>query len=397
MRISTAQIHNQGIANILRNQAALSKTQNELALGTRLITAKDDPAAWARAAGLDQHLSQLAQYRDNGSVARHRLGLEETALTSANEALNRIRELAIQANSGSQTPETRSSIAAEMQSRLEELLAIANSDDGEGRYLFGGTADGSQPFSLNASGATYSGGTAARNIDIAPERSIDLGDAGNEVFQNLYSGNGTFSVDSSATNTGSAQLGSAALVDPASWDGGSYTLSFNSGNYEVRDAGNALITSGTYQSGTAIRFRGVDLTISGTPADGDSFNVTPSQPQDVFATVQKIIGLVRSVPGGAAAKAQEQTAFYGAVEEIDAALGRMSEVRGTVGNRLLAVDQAADQIETFDVQAQSALSDLRDLDYAEATGRLNLQLTALQAAQQSYLRVQGLSLFDYLR
>ena len=397
MRISTAALHNQGIANIQRNQLALSKTQNELALGTRLVSAKDDPAGWSRANGLDQRLSQLAQYRDNGSVARHRLGLEETALSSTNETLNRIRELAVQANSGSQTPETRRAIAAEMTSRLDELLSIANTDDGEGRYIFGGSADGARPFSLNAAGATYAGNGAARVIDIGPDRSIDLGDAGSDVFQNLSTGNGTFAVASAATNTGSAQLSAASLSDPASWDDGSYTVSFTGGNYEVRDAGNALVDSGAYTSGAAIRFRGVDLTLSGTPADGDSFSVTPSQPQDVFATVQKMIALVQAAPTDAAGKAQQQTAFFGALEEIDAGLHRMSEVRATVGHRLLAVDQASEQIEAFDLQSQGALSELRDLDYAEATGRLNLQLTALQAAQQSYMRVQGMSLFDFLR
>jgi len=42
------------------------------------------------------------------------------------------------------------------------------------------------------------------------------------------------------------------------------------------------------------------------------------------------------------------------------------------------------------------LSDIQDVDYAEAISRLNLQLTALQAAQQTYVKVQGLSLFNYL-
>lgn len=397
MRISTAALHSQGIANILRNQTALAKTQNELSLGTRLVSAKDDPAAWARASGFDQRLSQLAQYSENGSVARHRLGLEESALSSANEALNRIRELAVQANSGTQSAESRRTIAVELQTQLDELLSIANADDGEGRYLFGGSADGSRPFSLNVSGATYSGGASARTLDIGPERSLDLGDTGTAVFQNLRSGNGTFSVAGAAGNTGSVQLSDAKLSDAASWDGGTYSVTFNSGNYEVRDAGNALVSSGAYQSGTAIRFRGVDLTLSGAPADGDSFSVTPSLPQDVFATVQKLIGLVQLPPTHAAARAQEQTALFGAIQELDAGLNRTSDIRATVGNRLLAVDQAADQIETFDVQARAALSDLRDLDYAEATGRLNLQLTALQAAQQSYVRIQGISLFDFLR
>ena len=44
----------------------------------------------------------------------------------------------------------------------------------------------------------------------------------------------------------------------------------------------------------------------------------------------------------------------------------------------------------------ATLSDLRDVDIAEAASRLSLQITALEAAQQTLVRVQGLSLFRLL-
>lgn len=397
MRVSTSMLHAQGLANILLNQARLAKTQNELALGTRLVSAKDDPGAWARGAGLDQHLAQLERYRSNTSVVQHRLGLEENALVSATETLNRVRELALQANNASVSAEGRLSISREMQARIADLLSAANSGDGEGRYLFAGTADAAAPFSLGGMGATYSGNGSTRLVDIGPERSVALGDAGDAVFQNLPTGNGTFAVAAAAGNAGSAKLDSAKLADAASWDGGSYTLSFNGGNYEVRDAADVVVASGAYTSGASIGFRGVDLTLSGVPADGDSFTVAPSQTQDMFAVVQKMVALFSSTPSDAAANARHHTEFYGAMQELDGALSRLSEVRGTLGHRLNAVDDALAQIETIDVQAQTTLSGLRDLDYAEAASRLNLQMTALQAAQQSYSRIQGLSLFDFLR
>ena len=397
MRISTSMLHAQGVANILRNQTLLARTQNELALATRLISAKDDPGAWARASGLDQHLAQLDRYRENSSVSQNRLGLEENALVSATEMLNRVRELALQANNATTSAEARQSIAQEIQSRLGELLSIANSGDGDGRYLFAGTADAAAPFSLAVVGATYSGNTSTRLVDIGPERSVALGDAGDAVFQNLMTGNGTFAVSAGGTNAGLTKLDAAKVVDAASWDGGSYTLSFNAGNYEVRDAGNALVTSGAYTSGTAIGFRGVQLTLSGAPVDGDTFSVTPSQSQDMFAVIQKMAALFATSPADPAANARHHTEFFGALEELDSAMSRVNTVRATVGHRLHAVDDALAQIDTIDVQAQSTLSGLRDLDYAEATSRLNLQMTALQAAQQSYARIQGLSLFDFLR
>lgn len=397
MRISTAALHAQGVANILRNQSLLARTQNELALATRLVSAKDDPGAWARASSLDQHLAQLARYRDNAAVVQHRLGLEESALASAGEALNQVRQLVVQANSASASPDARRSIAQEMQSRLEELLAIANSGDGDGRYLFAGTDDAVAPFAMAGIGATYVGNGSQRLVDIGPERSVALGDSGARVFQGLPDGNGSFSVSATATNTGTLALSRAQVLDASAWDGGSYQLSVSGGNYEVRDAGGALVDTGAFTSGAAIRVRGIELTLAGTPADGDSFAIAPSAPQDMFRVVQKAIALVSAMPTDAAGRAQEQTAFHQALEEMDTALDRLMEVRATVGHRLGAVDATVAQIDTLDVQAQGSLSDLRDLDYAEATARLNLQMTALQAAQQSYARVQGLTLFDFLR
>lgn len=397
MRISTAALHAQGVANILRNQSLLARTQNELALATRLVSAKDDPGAWARASSLDQHLAQLARYRDNAAVVQHRLGLEESALASAGEALNQVRQLVVQANSASASPAARRSIAQEMQSRLEELLAIANSGDGDGRYLFAGTDDAVAPFAMAGIGATYVGNGSQRLVDIGPERSVALGDSGARVFQGLPDGNGSFSVSATATNTGTLALSRAQVLDASAWDGGSYQLSVSGGNYEVRDAGGALVDTGAFTSGAAIRVRGIELTLAGTPADGDSFAIAPSAPQDMFRVVQKAIALVSAMPTDAAGRAQEQTAFHQALEEMDTALDRLMEVRATVGHRLGAVDATVAQIDTLDVQAQGSLSDLRDLDYAEATARLNLQMTALQAAQQSYARVQGLTLFDFLR
>jgi flagellar hook-associated protein 3 FlgL len=125
--------------------------------------------------------------------------------------------------------------------------------------------------------------------------------------------------------------------------------------------------------------------------------VAPSTQQDVFASIQRLIALVDTKSTDATSSAKEQTDFIARVQELDAAMGQISKVRGTVGNRLSAVDDALAQSDALEVQNKAALSDVRDLDYAEAAGRLSMQMTALQAAQQSYVKIQGLSLFDFLR
>jgi flagellar hook-associated protein 3 FlgL len=85
-----------------------------------------------------------------------------------------------------------------------------------------------------------------------------------------------------------------------------------------------------------------------------------------------------------------------ALDNIDQALGNVLNVRADVGVRLNHVENQLDINESFNLQLQETLSGIQDLDYAEAISRFNLQLTTLQAAQQSYVKMQGLSLFNYL-
>ena len=75
----------------------------------------------------------------------------------------------------------------------------------------------------------------------------------------------------------------------------------------------------------------------------------------------------------------------------------MGSVRSEVGSRLTEIDETTDSRDAQNVQLSQSLSDIRDLDYAQAVTQLNLQLAGLQAAQSSYTKIAQLSLFDYLR
>ena len=85
-----------------------------------------------------------------------------------------------------------------------------------------------------------------------------------------------------------------------------------------------------------------------------------------------------------------------ALADIDLALDNFLTVRTTVGARLRALDDQNGQNEKFILDMRTTLSDIRDLDYAEAISRFNLEQTALEAAQQAFSRVQNLSLFNFL-
>ncbi|MDH5358759.1 MAG: flagellin, partial [Gammaproteobacteria bacterium] len=84
------------------------------------------------------------------------------------------------------------------------------------------------------------------------------------------------------------------------------------------------------------------------------------------------------------------------LSNIDNSLNTLLDTRTRVGARMNAVDQQRAVNENIKASMETMLSQVEDLDYAEAISRLNLQMTGLQAAQQSFVKVQGLSLFNYL-
>ena len=117
----------------------------------------------------------------------------------------------------------------------------------------------------------------------------------------------------------------------------------------------------------------------------------------MFAMLERSGAPRSKATGGAGSEARFQRRNIGAaIANLDQALDRMVGVRAEVGARLSAIDSAAATREDEAVDLQALLSDLRDVDYAEAISKLNQQYAGLQAAQAAYTRIAQLSLFDYL-
>ena len=142
----------------------------------------------------------------------------------------------------------------------------------------------------------------------------------------------------------------------------------------------------------------MSLSIRGDPADGDSFGVKPSSTQqDIFSTLNALITALNTpVSGSSAGNTRLTNDLNTALSNLDLALDNVLSVRATVGATLKEIDAHRATGEDLDLQYSGTLSDLQDLDYAKAISDMTLKQSSLEAAQQSFLRVQGLSLFNYL-
>lgn len=397
LRISTAGLHAQGLQSLLLRQQQLARTQRELVTGNKLERAADDPSGMAEAQRLDHALSTLEQHGKNAGLLEHRLRSQEQALSDVGDQLNRARELALQANGGVLAASDRKAIAMELRAIRSEVLSIANRDDGAGRRLFAGARDGVMPFADNGASISYAGDDSRNQVDVAPDLAIADTDAGSDVFLRVRTGDGLVSGTAAAGNTGSGVLQASAVTDYATWNGQALRVEFTAPDaYRVLDAVGTVLASGAYVPNTSISAGGVQVTLTGAPATGDTYTVERAATRDVFATLQNLADALDAPATTAGEKARRDNAVGAAIGDLGTAQNHMLSLRAGTGTRLASLDNAAETRSAGDVSLAETLSQLRDVDYAEAASKLTLQLTALEAAQKTMLRVQTLSLFDQL-
>lgn len=420
MRIASSMIFDAGVANINKQWSQLLHLQQQVASGRRLLTPSDDPVAAARALEVTQSQDILTQYATNQQNANSALGLAETQMSSLNGMFARLKELTVQAGNATLSETDRKSIAFELRARFDELLSIANAADGQGQYLFSGFMGATKPFAGTVEGGVvYDGDDGQRKLQVSATRMLEVSDSGRDIFQRIRSGNGTFSATYGTNNVtvgpnlGSGVIDAGTVTNPAAWvapTSGAYTIRFSVAagvtTYQIYDGATALLAApASYASGQSIRLEkttapaadyGSQVVINGAPADGDSFAITPSSSQSVFASLGNLILALEGDLASGADQARYQMEIGSALINLDQANDNFLRVRSMIGSRMNELESLGNVNQDLQLQYQQTLSNLQDLDYAKAISDLTRKQTDLQAAQQSFARISQLSLFNYL-
>jgi flagellar hook-associated protein 3 FlgL len=398
MRVTQNMEQAQFLTALNQLESNISSTQNGISTGLAFTTASENPVGAGLVAGYNQVLAQSQQYTANGQSATDSLNIEDSALTQLQNQLQSLRDLALEANNATESPSDLSAIATQVQQIQGSILSVANTQDGSGNYIFAGYSTQTQPFAQSATGATYSGDQGQRQVQIGAGQTVVVGDNGDLVFNQVKTGNGTFNVTPAGTNTGTGILGATAVTDPATYTAGDYSINFTAPDtYQVVNAGGTVVTSGTYTSGQAITFAGMQVTLSGAPVAGDSFAVAPSTDQSVFTTVQNLADALQQTTSTAAGKAQLNNSIAAAINGIDQALGNTQTAQSSVGARLNTITTSQAVATTQQTQLQQSITNIQGLDYASAVTNLDSQNTTLSAAMEAYTQTEGLSLFKYLQ
>lgn len=399
MRVSTSIYYQQAIRDIQDNLSKIADYQSQIGSGKKILRPSDAPTEAARSVDLNQAISRLDQFERNRGFANQQLGLVDATLTSVNNTLQRIRDLTIQANTSTQTNETRGIIQTEINQRLQEILDYANTRDGNGEFLFSGGKGKTEPFSLTSSGTVYNGDQSALTLQISANRAIDINESGYEVFQKIRNGNGSFATNINTANTGSGVINEGSVTDNVVFQPDDFRIVFTSATtFDVINdtTSTTVLTAQPYIEGNAISFSGIDVTISGDPQAGDEFDVTASRNQDIFQTITNLINTLGISPTNPAREAQLQQGLQVALGDIDQALGNIIDIRTSVGTRQNSLDSADTESTSAKLVLQQTLSEVEDVDLAEVISQLTFETTTLEAVQATFSRVQNLNLFNFL-
>lgn len=405
MRISTSMIYDMGSGKIADLQAAMLKTQQQISTGRRVLTPADDPIAAASAIGINQAISMNEQFATNRQNAKGALAQEESILQSMTSLLQSVKDAVVGAGNASMSDDQRRLYLAQLNSNYDELLGLANTRNANGEYIFAGFSTSTQPFSKSATGATYAGDQGQRMLQVASDRQLATSDSGTKIFESTLTGNGRFTTSAGTGNTGGGVIGIGSVVDTTQLNGSTYTLTFSidpvteETTYLVTEvpAPGTPATPQPFVSGEPIVINGMQVVIDGNPADGDTFGIAPSTAQSIFTTIADLIGALGEPMTGEANQARLTNSLAAINNHIDRTLDTVSSVRSSIGARLNEIDNLDSVGSDLAIQYADTLKTLVEIDPIEAYSLFTQQQYTLEAAQQSFIKITGLSLFNLLK
>lgn len=209
MRISTQMMYEQNMRGITNSQSKWLAYGEQMATGQKVNRPSDDPIAASQAVVVSQAQQQNKQYETARTFANQKVSLEESVLSQVTTTVTAAQSSIVKAGNGSLSDDDRASLATELQGIRDQLMNLANSTDGNGRYIFGGYKTSDAPF--DATTGEYNGGTEAITQQVDSARTMVIAHTGTQVFDSVTS-NAVKEPDGSTGETNVFKILDAAIA-----------------------------------------------------------------------------------------------------------------------------------------------------------------------------------------
>jgi len=408
MRVSTAQFYLQSSQQMSSKTSDVNERMAYLTSGKRVLTAKDDAVSFGTLAGYKNDLANIEKYKRNIDRAESHNNLQEVVFADAEKILDKIKQDMLLANNGRMSTEDLQTLADQVRNSFDQLLDIGNTKNENGDYIFSGYQTELQPFSQQTDGTvSYSGDSGVNEIQVAKNIKIATNQAGDAAFINVANAIGDFSATypTMPANTSGIAVESATVTDRNLYNVSSGPFTFATdpitNNLTVTDNTPAVVfpvlpaLPAPYVAGQTISFQGVDVTLSGNPLPGDSFVLNAQEEISIFDTVNSAIAWMEQ--GTVSVDQEQHQVDYNTVlTQINSAMSHISSRRVDSGVRLQVLDNQKNRHLDAELSTSSNKGKIEDLDFAKAISEFEQAKIALQASQQAFSKVQGLTLFNYI-
>jgi flagellar hook-associated protein 3 FlgL len=417
MRLSNNLMYQNNINKILDNQQSVANAQEQVTTGKKYLTTSEAPAAISQGMLYSNKIQTNEQYTKNINQLDNRLNTEEAVLSSITDAIQKAQTLTIQAGNGALNTSDKASIGKELEELQQTILSLMNTRSEDGKFIFSGYQDSTQPYQFDSTTGeyTYNGDQGQHVITIAEGVSIKSSDNGFDTFEKS---DARLDVESNmATVSGSITAGTVYVDGQTEFD------RFHQDNYNADPTAaatantyNVVITPGatandpdTYEilrdgvslspaqvgeiTDEPIDFAGMKIEFEGAAPGQLDFTLEKPHKENVLNTLQS---LITGLNDGTLENDDFQQVLADGVVQLQNASEQVVYTQASLGGRMNAVESVSDSNLAQDIQNKSNLSDLVEVDMAEAISELTKQETALQASQATFGRLTNLSLFDYL-
>lgn len=140
MRVTEQQTYNVLVNSIQRSRAQALATQVQISSGKKVVQPSDDASAFDRIVSTKASMGKVDQRVRNLSVATTRLDLTDSTLSGVTNVLARIKELAVQFASNTNSPSDRAIGAQEVKQLFLQLQMLGNTENAGGQSVFSGTS-----------------------------------------------------------------------------------------------------------------------------------------------------------------------------------------------------------------------------------------------------------------
>lgn len=402
-------------ASLTAQETELNTLQQEISSGVAVQTPEQDPSAFETALIGNDQISALNGETTSLGDIQGQLGDVSNVYSSVSGLLNNVQSVVEEALNGTTSPQNQQALATEVSAAGTQMLGLANTTGTNGTFLFGGTRGTVQPFQVQADGSiAYMGDGGQSQAAISPDLSTSTVATG-EAFTSGLAGDGTSSVTATSTNTGTSVLLSDGVSNPTAaaafqTGGAPITLAFTSNGtggltYTASQGGVTLpVSAGTPAptgpvtpgTSTSLEFDGMDFQLTGTPASGDSFTISPSTPQSVFTLLSNIASTLEN-PGTSPATAAITR------QNLNQDLSSLAQYQQTVvtaqaqtGVTLQSLATTSTSNSTQETSLQTSVNNAIATNFPAALTSLDQNTTAVEAAMKAFAQVQSLSLFSVI-